>query len=104
MGPNLVTSLVHQTLDLTKDCCGDISEGYVNFVRPINIQFTLASNGLDFQIIPPVAPRMKFYFFEVENHIDLISGNATGGKPQLRERGPYTYRELLSYPILSYLI
>ena len=47
---------------------------------------------------------MKFYFFEVENHIDLISGNATGGKPQLRERGPYTYRELLSYLILSYLI
>ena len=46
---------------------------------------------------------MKFYFFEVENHIDLISGNATGGKPQLRERGPYTYRELLSYLILSYL-
>ena len=36
---------------------------------------------------------MKFYFFEVLNYDKLIDGTAEGGRPLLKEKGPYTYRE-----------
>ena len=36
---------------------------------------------------------MKFYFFEVLNYDKLLDGTADGGRPLLKERGPYTYRE-----------
>jgi len=71
IGPAVVKSMVHDTLDLTDEG----SDGYINF------------------IVPPVAPRMKFYFFEVVNYEELIDGNARDGRPFLKERGPYTFRE-----------
>ena len=36
---------------------------------------------------------MKFYFFEVDNYESLIDGTAEGGRPLLKEKGPYTFRE-----------
>ena len=36
---------------------------------------------------------MKFYFFEVVNYVELIDGTVEGGRPLLREKGPYTFRE-----------
>jgi len=71
LGPWIVKTMVHLQLDLT-----DVnSDGYKNF------------------IVPPVTPRMKFYFFEVENYKELIDGTAPGGIPDLREVGPYTFME-----------
>ena len=36
---------------------------------------------------------MKFYFFEVVNYDELIDGTAEGGRPSLKEKGPFTFRE-----------
>ena len=36
---------------------------------------------------------MKFYFFEVVNYEKLIDGTAEGGRPLLKEKGPFTFRE-----------
>ena len=40
-----------------------------------------------------MAPRMKFYFFDVDNYEALIDGTTVDGKPILVEKGPFTYRE-----------
>jgi len=72
IGPYVVKTMVHETLDLTDEN----SDGYENF------------------IVPPVAPRMVFTFFEVENYKELIDGTAVDGKPSLKEKGPYAFKEM----------
>ena len=37
---------------------------------------------------------MVFTFFEVENYQELINGTAVDGKPILKERGPYAFKEI----------
>ena len=37
---------------------------------------------------------MVFTFFEVENYKELIDGTAVDGKPILKEKGPYAFKEM----------
>merc|ERR1711892_695972 len=67
-GPDMVKSMVHEWQDLTNRW----SEGYKYFIQP------------------PVLALIKFTFFEVSNHEEVIAGLE---KPFLTERGPYVYRE-----------
>jgi len=68
-GPKIVEKMVHEQLDLTDP----ESDGYEYFVEP------------------PVPVKIKFTFMEVSNHEEIIDGTAE--KPNLVEKGPYTYRE-----------
>eukprot|EP00090_Calanus_glacialis_P004002 TRINITY_DN12983_c0_g1_i3.p1 TRINITY_DN12983_c0_g1~~TRINITY_DN12983_c0_g1_i3.p1 ORF type:complete len:556 (+),score=132.50 TRINITY_DN12983_c0_g1_i3:35-1702(+) len=67
VGPSIVESLVHEQMDLTDQ----ETDGYKYFIEP------------------PVPVMVKFTFFEVSNHEEVIAGE----KPFLTEKGPYTYQE-----------
>merc|ERR1711892_1231790 len=67
-GPKIVEKMVHEQLDLTDP----ESDGYEYFVEP------------------PVPVKIKFTFMEVSNHEEVSAGTE---KPNLVEKGPYTYRE-----------
>ena len=58
------------------------------------LSYTINCNCIFLQIVPPVAPRMVFTFFEVENYKELIDGTAVDGKPSLKEKGPYAFKEM----------
>jgi len=48
------------------------------------------SEGYEYFITPPVDVLIRFNFMEVTNGPEILGGT---GKPTLREKGPYTYRQ-----------
>lgn len=69
-----------------------IAHTFMGIVEQKIKQATVLKNGSDLYedwVNPPPAIYMQFYFYNVTNPLEILSGE----KPILREIGPYTYRE-----------
>ncbi|CAF1030388.1 unnamed protein product [Brachionus calyciflorus] len=54
-----------------------------------NVKITPDSKAFQFWLNPPASIYRKYYLFEVTNPQEVLNG----AKPNLRQRGPYTFRE-----------